>query len=1310
MVKRFWKYAIGLSLVLTLLLTVGIACWLFATNSGARWLVDRLVRQAPIVLTVQQVKGRLCDRLLLTGIAASAPEGELAVEELELAWRPANLLRGKLLLTELRVDGLHLDGSFTSAESEPSRPAEPLRWPELPGWLRWIEAEIEQLQLLGLSWQRPDQPALLIERVAARVKWTGNRLEVDNFTVLAAEGELAANLEARWGQPLLRLKGDARLKNVASEPAELSLNLELQPGPDGDGFAGTIRLSANSAPSGELDLTSQLVLSGQQLSLEGLELRQVGDRGRIAGDLRLGWAAEPVEVQADLVLEHLNLSRFTGQATDLGGTVQLGGSLDDYRGRFELNNRVEGWQALRLAGDFSGNDAQANLTGLDAHLLGGQIQGELSVAWQPELLLEGRLAGRNLNPGVYRSELSGTVNLDLAGFWRQPEDQPMELQLQGRLHDSLLRGYPLIGQVDARLRDSELELAALELKSKGTTLNAHGVLSQRIDFQASVAELSAWLSEAEGALQGDGWLRWQNEELSGAAQGSGRNIRYGDLTLQSVDFAAEQRSAKGQGQLKLQVGQLQAADLPAIDGKLQVLGTLESHEADASLQMGADNSIELSLAGGYQQEKWQGSLQRLVLQDKTGPFRLLQPTVVTVSPRELNFDELELQGTADEGLSAAADLELQPFSGQVRGKWRQIDLARANPWLPSYQLSGQSSGHVDLKLPEGGAPDLAARVELNGKLVQEHLTVGLQRGLAELAWNRSGLEGQIQLHMDEGGRLEGHCRSPEPAAKRLPQHVQWQLDWQDLNLGRVQPFLPSGMTAAGQLDGKASGDWGSEGVFSATGSAAVEGGRLVGTVGEGRLSLLLKSGTFDWDWHDRQLQGGVALVLEEYGRLDGKFQLPLPARLPLAFEAQGAINATLTGKLREMGLVTVIFPGVLQETRGQLEMDLTATGQWSQPVLGGSLGLKEAGAYVPSAGIELQDITLQAELAGDQVKLSSFSVRSGKGLMQGKGSLQLQDWQPASYTATLEGEGFELVHLPELELSVNPRLSLKGTLQGVEVNGALTVPEMLVRGAATTGAEGPSEDVIIVSQELPEEPAEPFALKADVELLLGDQVLFKAKGLDARLTGSLKLMASAIDQVRAKGKISVAEGKFSAYGAKLDIQRGLLMFNGPVENPRLDILAIRVLRSVKAGVRVTGTAKDPIITLYSEPAMSDSDRLAYIVLGRPLARNSGEAALMMTAAGALLSEGESAVLQDRLERTLGLEVGFEAGDDNGNGAGSLLTIGKYLSPDLYISYGKSLFSETSEFRMRYSLGEHWDIESMTGTESGVDLFYRIEWP
>ncbi|OEU62305.1 MAG: hypothetical protein BA870_08600 [Desulfuromonadales bacterium C00003094] len=85
---------------------------------------------------------------------------------------------------------------------------------------------------------------------------------------------------------------------------------------------------------------------------------------------------------------------------------------------------------------------------------------------------------------------------------------------------------------------------------------------------------------------------------------------------------------------------------------------------------------------------------------------------------------------------------------------------------------------------------------------------------------------------------------------------------------------------------------------------------------------------------------------------------------------------------------------------------------------------------------------------------------------------------------------------------------------------------------------------------------------------------------------------------------------------------------------------------------------------------------------------------MMVAAGAMLSEGESVVLQDKLQRQLGLDsLSFEAGGDEGDDASTMLTLGKYLSPNLYMSIGQSLFTETSELRVRYSLSESWEVES-----------------
>jgi translocation and assembly module TamB len=168
-----------------------------------------------------------------------------------------------------------------------------------------------------------------------------------------------------------------------------------------------------------------------------------------------------------------------------------------------------------------------------------------------------------------------------------------------------------------------------------------------------------------------------------------------------------------------------------------------------------------------------------------------------------------------------------------------------------------------------------------------------------------------------------------------------------------------------------------------------------------------------------------------------------------------------------------------------------------------------------------------------------------------------------------------------------------------------------------------------------------------------------------------------------------------------------VIFAGPMELATLDVLAIRTVGEVRAGVRGTGTVQKPVVKLYSSPVMSDTDVLAYVVLGRPIGQDGAQFDLLMVAAGALLSKGESAVLQDRLQRRLGLDV-IEIQAGSGDVTASMVTVGKYLSPKLYISLGHALFTGTNEFRMRYSISKSWEVESNFGEQSGADLFYKIE--
>jgi len=244
-------------------------------------------------------------------------------------------------------------------------------------------------------------------------------------------------------------------------------------------------------------------------------------------------------------------------------------------------------------------------------------------------------------------------------------------------------------------------------------------------------------------------------------------------------------------------------------------------------------------------------------------------------------------------------------------------------------------------------------------------------------------------------------------------------------------------------------------------------------------------------------------------------------------------------------------------------------------------------------------------------------------------------------------------------------------------------------------------------------PSVAFPLDIQVRLILGDKVLVKAEGIDVGLTGKLLLRGESSKEMAARGEIQVAQGHYNAYGQKLEITRGRLLFSGPADRPTLDVLALRKIgrgfEEVQAGVTVTGPIQSPLIRLYSKPAMPETDILSYIVLGHPLSKGSDkeQTTLLMEAAGALLSAGESVLLKNRLSGGLGIDT-LDIQTGGGDISRSLVTVGKYLNPRLYVGLGGSLFTNTYQIILRYSLTKNLEVESKTGTVSGANIYFKIE--
>jgi translocation and assembly module TamB len=710
------------------------------------------------------------------------------------------------------------------------------------------------------------------------------------------------------------------------------------------------------------------------------------------------------------------------------------------------------------------------------------------------------------------------------------------------------------------------------------------------------------------------------------------------------------------------------------------------------------------------------------------------PTAFAVSAGTLSLSPLILTAGAAERLEVAADLALNPLNGQVRAQWTGLNLARANPWLKDMQITGKSHGTFRLGFLSGKRLTLTGSAAGSGTFSEQGHSLTLQRSQVTFDGSEQGLRVAVDLGTSDGGRLKGTFSSTDPL--RLVMHEKGELtaELSAIDLDLLKPWLPRDTRLEGHISGRAKGVMLPGQRFALDGTAVLSGGTLHRQRPDGELNLAFSSATASWGWRGEALAGTLALTMAEYGTARSNFQLPVPARFPVAVNPKGPLRASLVGKVQEKGIITTLFPGLVQESSGELDADLDISGTWDVPQVGGRLQLSKAGAYLPTAGIHLKDVQLAARLEKNLILIDSFKAVSGPGHIEGTALITLAGWQVTGYKGTIRGEKFQTVYFPELRILSTPNLSFEGTPQKLKLRGELRIPDMHIVGAQTSPLVTPSSDVVREGRVVPAAKPSPLVMDAQVRVLLGDQVFVKVAGIDAQLGGSIDLSLSSLDRITSKGEIKVVKGRYRTYGVNLEIVRGRLFFaGGPINRPALDFLALRTVGDVRAGVTVAGTLQRPVTKLYSEPSMPDVDVLAYIVLGHPLGSSGEQASLLTQAAGALLTSSKASALQEQLKSHLGLStleiqggvggttshMGYKPLQVTPPGAipadlqpgvtETVLTVGKYLTPQLYISYGKSLFTGGNLFRLRYDIFKHWQIETQAGSdESGADIYYKLE--
>lgn len=658
----------------------------------------------------------------------------------------------------------------------------------------------------------------------------------------------------------------------------------------------------------------------------------------------------------------------------------------------------------------------------------------------------------------------------------------------------------------------------------------------------------------------------------------------------------------------------------------------------------------------------------------------------------LNGQGLAFEDTRLRQLGLDATLD---GNGQAKLQLRGQGIASGDSQLGNLTINGagnQRQQQMDLSLQ---GPQLQTSLALDGTLEQGNWRGRLSRADIQAGGQDWRLQAPASLVRLASGEIDlgAHCLRSGAASlcgenQRLQPEPKIRYRLADFPLDSLAPWFPDDFAWQGTLDADVHLD------LPASGPS----GRVVVDAGSGSWRVRDQDQWVDFTYDSLRLSSELRpqsidtelnLRGQRIGELSLQAQLdPRPANKPLS------------GQFRLSGLDLAIarpFVPMVEHLAGQLNGSGTLSGDLLKPLVNGQLALSGgeiSGGELPTS---FEDLDVRVLIAGESLQLNG-GWRSGE---RGQGTLNgALAWDgPLSGNLNVQGNRLPVTVEPYANLEVEPDMQVRLADDQLSVSGKVSIPrgKIVVRELPPSTVKV-SDDAVIVGAE-PREQA-PVAISMDIDVDVGsDKLTFSGFGLNAELAGRVHIG----DDLDTRGELNLNKGNFRGYGQRLTIRRARLLFAGPIDQPFLDIEAIRKVDDVVAGLRVTGSADQPRTEVFSEPAMSQEQALSYLVLGRPLSTGSEDNNMLAQAALALGVAGSSGVTGS-VAQSLGIQD-FQL-DTDGSGRNTSVVASGNLSERLSLRYGVGVFEPVNTVALRYALTRRLYLEAASGLASSLDLFYK----
>ncbi|MDI3355138.1 translocation/assembly module TamB [Pseudomonas sp. UYIF39] len=1069
--------------------------------------------------------------------------------------------------------------------------------------------------------------------------WTANGLQIDS--VHLQRDDLSLNLSGLL-QPSGNwpLKAEGKLTLPAPGTGPWTLALKV----DGD-LLKTLNLKADSSGYLNGQLTGEL-----QPLVENLpaKVRITADGFKASADLSDTLQLNQLELTGDGDLK--NGYQLLGKATlpaELGPVaLLLQGKVDANGAQIAgLDLTANDKQSLKLTGNLDwskGLSADAKIDWLDFpwHRLYPLID-------EPEVALRSFNGEVSYTDGKYIGHFSAALDGPAGAFsLTSPFSGDLTKiylqQIQLEAGQGKAEGHLNLQFADGIAWDTALDLSAINPAYWVAELpgTLAGPLRSKGEMKNEKLSLTADL-DLKGKLRG------QPAVIQAKADGGGEQwnlnalqIRLGDNSINGK--GSLQQKLAGQIDIKLpRLAQLWPQLRGQLNGRVDVAGTLKAPQGKLGLQ-------------GTQ----------LAFEDN-------------------RLQSLNLDATLDSAQHAKIDLK---GSGIQAGETS----------LGTLTASGQGDIKNQKLTLDLQGPKLKLALGLDGNLDKGNWRGRLFSGDIQAGGQDWKLQGPAKLERLADGKINfgTHCWTSGPASlcgedQRLMPEPKLRYHLKQFPIDSLAQWLPKDFAWKGRLNAELQLDL----------PASGPNGQISVDASGGTLRIKEKDQWLDFPYQTlklnskltpKRIDADLNFVGGKLGELMLQAQInPLPKDKPL------------TGSFRLSGLdlsVARPFVPMVEKLTGRLNGSGTLAGTLLAPQVNGNLLLSDGEISGPELPMDLEALQLQAVIAGETVQLNGGwkSGKTGQGTLSGN----IAWGQALVVDLALKGTQLPVTVEPYAKLEMAPDLKISMKDDKLAITGKVLVPkgEITVRELPPSTVKV-SSDTVIVGQQT-EEGKPPMAMAMDIDVVVGqDKLSFAGFGLTANLQGHVHIG----DNMDTRGELWLNDGRYRAYGQRLTVRRARLLFAGPIDQPYLDIEAIRQTDDVIAGIRLSGSAEQPTTQIFSEPAMSQEQALSYLVLGRPLSTSGEDNNMLAQAALGLGLMGSSGVTSG-LAKDLGIQD-FQL-DTQGSGNATSVVASGNLSEKLSLRYGVGVFEPANTIALRYKLSKKVYLEAAGGVASSLDIFYK----